>query len=71
MSSFIASLFKPLLTFLATWLAGKSAGAAASKIEELKDYAEVAKRIDRFEHMPDPDAAAEWLRRRAERQRDL
>ena len=71
MSSFIASLLKPLLTFFAAWLAGRSAGKAAEKIEELKDYAETSKRINKIESVPDPDAASEWLRRRAERQRDL
>ena len=71
MSSLIASLLKPFLTLFAAWFAGKAAGKAAAKIEELKDYAEVAKRIDKFEHMPDPDAAGEWLRQRAQRQRDL
>jgi len=65
MSSFIASLLKPLLTFFATWLAGRSAGTAAAKSEELKDYAETSKRIDKVGPVPDPDAAAEWLRNRA------
>jgi hypothetical protein len=71
MSSFIALLLKPLLTFFATWLAGKSAGKAAARIEELKGYAETSKRIDSVGPMPDPDAAIKWLRQRAEQQRDL
>lgn len=65
MSSFIASLFKPLLTFFATWFAGRSAGKAAAKIEELQAYAETSKRIDAVGPVPDADAAAEWLRQRA------
>jgi hypothetical protein len=71
MSSLIASLLKPILTLFAAWFAGKSAGKAAAKIEELKGYAETSKRINSVGPVPDPDAAAEWLRRRAERQRDL
>jgi hypothetical protein len=71
MSSLIASLLKPILTLFAAWFTGKSAGKSAAKIEELKGYAETSKRINSVGPVPDPDAAAEWLRRRAERQRDL
>jgi hypothetical protein len=71
MSSFITSLLKPLLYSLAMWLAGRSAGRQAAKIEEYGRYVETSKRIDAVEPVPDPDAAAEWLRRRAQRQRDL
>ena len=67
MSALLASLLKPLLTFFATWGAGRSAGKAAAKIEELKDYVETSKRIDAVGPVPDPDAAGEWLRNRAQR----
>ena len=67
MSSFLASLLKPLLVLLAAWFSGKKAGRDAAKIEELQAYAETSKRIDAVGPVPDPDAAAEWLRRRAER----
>jgi hypothetical protein len=71
MIGLISSLLKPLLNFLAVWAAGRSAGQQAAKIEEYNRYVETSKRIDAVEPIPDPDAAAEWLRRRAERQRNL
>jgi len=71
MSAFLATLLKPLLTLLAAWFGGKAAGRNAAKVEELKDYVEISKRIDKVEPVPDPDAAAEWLRQRSKRQRDL
>ena len=71
MSSFIASLLKPLLTLLAAWFGGKSAGRIAVRTEELKNYVKISKEIDAVSPVSDPHAAAEWLRRRAERQRDL
>lgn len=67
MTAIIASLLKPLISFFATWFAGKSAGRAEAKVEELKAYAETSKRIDAVGPVPDPDAAAEWLRQRAQR----
>lgn len=64
MSAFLASLLKPLLTLLAAWFGGKAAGRNAAKVEELKDYVEISKRISAVDPV-DPDAAAEWLRQRA------
>jgi len=67
MNALLASLLKPLLILLAAWFGGKKAGRDAAKIKELQSYAETSKRIDAVGPVPDPDAAAEWLRRRAER----
>lgn len=64
MSSFLASLLKPVAALLAAWLGGKKAGKDAAKIEELKGYAETSKRIDKVGPI-DAAAAAEWLRQRA------
>jgi hypothetical protein len=66
MTSLLASLLKPLLVLLAAWFGGKKAGRDAAKIEELQAYAETSKRIDNV-GPTDAAAAAEWLRRRAER----
>lgn len=71
MNAFLASLLKPLLVLLAAWFSGKKAGRDAAKIEELQAYADTSKRIDTVGPMPDPDAAAEWLRHRAKSKRDL
>lgn len=65
MTSLIASLLKPLLTLLSAWFGGKAAGRQAAKIEELKAYAETSKRINAVGPVPDPDAAADFLRDRA------
>lgn len=65
MTSLLVSLLKPLLTLLAAWFGGKAAGRQAAKIEELQSYADTSKRINEVGPMPDPDAAAEWLRNRA------
>jgi hypothetical protein len=70
-TNLIISLLKPVLYYLAMWLARRSAGRQAAKIEEHGRYVETSKRIDAVESMPNPDAAAEWLRRRAQRKRDL
>lgn len=71
MISFIASLLKPLLNFLAVWAAGRSAGQNAAKIVEYNHYVETSKRIDTVESVSDAHVAAEWLRLRAKRERDL
>jgi hypothetical protein len=65
MTSLLTSLLKPLLTLLAAWFGGKAAGRQAAKIEELQSYVDTSKRINEVGPMPDPDAAAEWLRNRA------
>jgi len=62
--AFLTSLLRPVLAFMSTWLAGRSAGLNAAKIEELKGYAETSKRIDKVGPI-DAAAAAEWLRQRA------
>lgn len=67
MIAFLASLLKPVAALLAAWLGGKKAGRDAAKIEELQAYADTSKRIDAVEPVPDPHAAAEWLRQRAKR----
>ena len=71
MTSLLASLLKPLLTLLAAWFGGKAAGRQAAKIEELQSYVETSQKINSVEPISDPDAAGEWLRQRAQRQRDL
>lgn len=68
MIAFLASLLRPVAVLLAAWVGGKKAGRDAAKIEELKAYADTSKRIDAVGPVPD---AAEWLRRRAKRKRDL
>jgi hypothetical protein len=70
-SAFLAALLKPLAALLAAWFGGKAAGRDAAKIEELQGYAETSKRIDAIGPMPDPDAAAEWLRQRAKQRGNL
>lgn len=71
MSAFLATLLRFLLTLLAFWFGGKSAGRNAAKAEELKDYVKISKRIDAVAPVSDPHAAGEWLRQRSKRQRDL
>ena len=71
MNALLASLLKPLLTLLAAWLGGNAAGRTAAKVEELKDYVKISKRIDAVAPVSDPHAAGEWLRQRSKRQRDL
>ena len=65
MSSFLASLLKPLLVLLAAWSSGKKAGKDAAKIEELQSYVDTTKRMDAVGNMSDAHAAGEWLRNRA------
>ena len=67
----ISLLLKPLLNFLAVWAAGRSAGQQAAKIEEYERYVKTSKKIDAIKPVSDPDAAGEWLRQRAQQQRDL
>jgi len=71
MTALLAALLKPVLTLLAAWLGGNKAGRDASKVKELEAYVETSQKINSVEPISDPDAAAEWLRQRAQRQRDL
>ena len=71
MTSLLASLLKPVLTLLAAWFGGKAAGRQAAKTEELHRYVETSQKINSVQAISDPDAAGEWLRQRAQRQRDL
>jgi hypothetical protein len=71
MIALITSLLKPLLNFLALWGAGRSAGQQAAKIKEYDGYVKTSKRIDAVEPVPDPDAAAEWLRQRSKQHGNL
>ena len=71
MNALLASLLKPVLVLLAAWFSGKKAGIDAAKIQELDSYAETSKRMDKVDPMPEHQGAAEWLRRRAERDRNL
>jgi hypothetical protein len=47
MNSFIASLLKPLLTFFATWLAGRAAGVNKAENATLKEDMAHAQRIQK------------------------
>lgn len=71
MMALLASLLKPVAALLAAWLGGKKAGRDAAKIEGLQAYADTSKRINAVGPMPDPHAAAEWLRHRAKSKRTL
>jgi len=71
MIALLAALLKPVLTLLAAWFGGNKAGRDAAKIKELQRYVQTSQKINSVEPMPDADAAGEWLRQRAQRQRDL
>jgi hypothetical protein len=71
MTALLAALLKPVLTLLAAWFGGNKAGRDAAQIKELQGYVETSQKINGVEPIFDPDAAGEWLRQRAQRQRDL
>ena len=71
MIAFLASLLKPIMASLATWLAEKHAGRQTAKIEGLQNYVEISKRINSVDAMSDPDAAGEWLRNRSKQRSNL
>jgi hypothetical protein len=71
MMAFLASLLRPVVALLVAWFGGRAAGASEAKIEELKGYAETSKKINSVGPMPDVDAAAEFLRKRAQQRSNL
>lgn len=71
MMAFLASLLRPVVALLAAWFGGRAAGHEAAKIEELKGYAETSKKINSVGPVPDADAAAEFLRKRAQQRSNL
>lgn len=71
MTALLAALLKPVLTLLAAWFGGNKAGRDVAKIKELQGYVETSKKINSVEPISDADAAADFLRQRAKRKRDL
>jgi hypothetical protein len=71
MTALLAALLKPVLTLLTAWFGGNKAGRDAAKIKELQGYVQTSQKINSVEPISDPDAAADFLRQRAQRQRDL
>lgn len=58
-----------LLALASIWFAGRKSAQADAKQEEMGNYVETRKRMDEVGRMSDADAAAEWLRARADRKR--
>jgi hypothetical protein len=71
MTALLAALLKPVLTLLAAWFGGNKAGRDAAKVKELEAYVETSQKINSVEPISDADAAADFLRQRAKRKRDL
>jgi len=71
MIALLAALLKPVLTLLAAWFGGNKAGRDAAKIKELQRYVQTSQKINSVKPISDADSAGEWLRQRAQRQRDL
>ena len=71
MTALLSALLKPVLTLLAVWFGRKAAARNAARVKELQGYVETSQKINSVEPISDPDAAGEWLRQRAQRQRDL
>ena len=67
----LVKLITAILSVMSGWFAGKASAIKTAKIEELQSYADTSKKIDAVGPVPDADAAAEWLRRRAQQHRDL
>ena len=63
----LVKLITAILSVMSGWFAGRAAGLKTAKIEELQSYADTSKKIDAVGPVVDPDAAAEWLRQRAQR----
>jgi hypothetical protein len=61
----LVKLITAILSVISGWFAGRAAGLKTAKIEELQSYADTSKKIDKVRPVPDPDAAAEWLRNRS------
>ena len=67
----LLKLITAMFSVLSGWFAGRASGLHTAKIEELQSYADTSKKIDAVGHVSDADAAAEWLRNRAQQHRDL
>lgn len=67
----LLKLITAIFSVMSGWFAGRASGLNTAKIEELQSYADTSKKIDSVGPVPDPDAAAEWLRLRAQQHRDL
>ena len=63
----LVKLITAILSVVSGWFAGRASALKTAKIEELQSYADTSKKIDAVGPVPDPDAAAEWLRNRAQR----
>ena len=71
MTALLSALLKPVLTLLAVWFGRKAAARNAARVKELQGYVETSQNINSVEPISDPDAAADFLRQRAKRKRDL
>jgi hypothetical protein len=71
MTALLSALLKPVLTLLAVWFGRKAAARNAARVKELKSYVETSQKINSVEPISDADAAADFLRQRAKRKRDL
>lgn len=72
--SLLQTFWKPLAALLAGFAAyGKGRADAKAKAERkaMKNEIETRKRIDNAETVDGPSAAAEWLRKRGQRDGDL
>ena len=61
----LVKLITALFSVLSGWFAGRASGLHTAKIEELQSYADTSKNIDAVGHVPDADAAIEFLRNRS------
>lgn len=61
----LVKLITAMFSVLSGWFAGRASALKESKIEELQSYADTSKKIDAVGHVPNADAAIEFLRNRA------
>ena len=61
----LVKLVTAILSVMSGWFAGRASAVKTAKIEELQSYADTSKNIDAVGHVPDADAAIEFLRNRS------
>ena len=62
----IAGFGAIIIALLSIWFGGRKAGRDAAKAEELNEYIETRKRMDKVDG-DTADSSREWLRERGER----
>lgn len=62
----LAGIGAVVIALLSIWFGGRKAGRDAAKAEELNEYIETRKRMDKVDG-DTADSSREWLRERGER----